>query len=231
MNASTVADSILIRLFDAVVAAGLFALAAGPAMLCLFASALSIGFPPVYISRRVGKNAAEYRHLKIRSMRPGTGPGRAYLEQERITRLGALLRKSHMDEALELLHIMSGRMSLVGPRALPAEHLKRFDIAVRNSVPPGWTGLAQVKLLRKGILYGPEQIKLDTIYVGRRSLAYNIRILAATFAAILRGARKAEADTKANWYRRALAENRDIEQAEAEERQRRYAPQAEKPVV
>jgi lipopolysaccharide/colanic/teichoic acid biosynthesis glycosyltransferase len=172
-------------------------------LLCvaLLLAAIGVGFPPVYVSRRVGRYGVPFRHVKIRTMRAGRALGRAYFEEARVTRLGRLLRRYHVDELPELFLILNGTLSLVGPRPLPALFLAKFDCRTRERVRPGWTGLAQIKLLRRGILLGPEQIRLDNIYAARKSLGYNLRILAATCRAFRRR-RPPVADLRYNEYRR-----------------------------
>lgn len=118
-------------------------------------AALFVSFPPFYISRRVGRSGVSYRHVKIRTMLPGLEHGRSYFEGSRITRVGAVLRRLHLDELPELFLILNGRMSLVGPRPLPRRFLEKFDSSLREQVRPGWTCLAQIQLLRRGILLGP----------------------------------------------------------------------------
>jgi lipopolysaccharide/colanic/teichoic acid biosynthesis glycosyltransferase len=164
-------------------------------------SAVGIGFPPWYVSPRVGRYGKAYRHIKIRTMLPGPSYGRAYFEEGRLNRLGRLLRQFHLDELTELFHILNGTMSLVGPRPLPGPFLERFDASVRERERPGWTCLAQIILLRRGILLGPEQIRLDNIYVSKKSLGYNVRILAATFFSFRHG-RTPISDVRCNAYRR-----------------------------
>ncbi|MDX9719189.1 MAG: sugar transferase [Myxococcota bacterium] len=148
-------------------------------------SAVGVGFPPWYASRRVGQGGREYLHVKIKTMRPGRSVGRVFFEQHRINTVGRMLRRYHLDELPELVHILRGQMSLVGPRPLPRELLAGLDTTVRESVRPGWTGPAQLHLLRHGKLDKHTQLALDNAYVAERCLALNLRILAQTLAAAL----------------------------------------------
>jgi lipopolysaccharide/colanic/teichoic acid biosynthesis glycosyltransferase len=190
-----------IRVFDFFVSLVLIGLLAPLIVFTVLVSALFIGLPPFYLSRRLGRGGASYRHVKIRTMRGGPEYGRAYFEEARLNPAGRLLRRLHLDELPELFLILNGRLSFVGPRPLPARFLVKFDHAERELVRPGWTGLAQVQLLRRGILLGPEQIKLDGVYVRRQSLWYNLRIMTATLVSFLKR-RAPITDLRYNEYRR-----------------------------
>ncbi len=154
------------------------------ALTALLISALFIGFPPFYLSKRTGRNGVEYTHWKIRSMKSGKETGRVFFESARINFWGRLLRRLHLDELPELYLILAGRMSFVGPRPLPQKLLEGLDTAIRETVRPGWSGPAQLWLLRKGKLNKRLQIKLDTHYVNRRSFGYDLKIIAATIAGV-----------------------------------------------
>lgn len=149
-------------------------------------SSVFIGFPPFHLSRRRGRHGVEYTHCKIRSMKGGRETGRVFFETHRINCWGRILRQLHLDELPELFLILIGRMSFVGPRPLPASLLKGLDTDLRETVRPGWTGPAQLWLLRKGRLDKRLQMRLDSHYVRRRSLCYDLRILMATFAGVFR---------------------------------------------
>ncbi len=152
----------------------------------LLISSIFIGFPPFHLSKRIGRYGVEYTHLKIRSMKSGRETGRVFFEAHRINFWGRLLRRSHLDELPELFLILTGRMSFVGPRPLPASLLRDLDTSLRETVRPGWTGPAQLCLLRKGSLDKRLQMRLDYHYVRSRSPCYDLRILMATFAGVFR---------------------------------------------
>jgi lipopolysaccharide/colanic/teichoic acid biosynthesis glycosyltransferase len=157
-------------------------------LLSLLLSSVFIGFPPLYWSRRRGLGGREYTHWKIRSMKPGRETGRVFFEVERLNMCGRLLRKLHLDELPELLLITTRRMNFVGPRPLPSFLLEGLDTSVRETVRPGWTGPAQVWLLRRGSLDKRLQIRLDEHYVHRRSCLYDMVLVIATLKGILRRA-------------------------------------------
>lgn len=174
-------DPFLIRSFD-IILAGILLILSLPFMLAaLLLSALFIGFPPIYISVRIGKDGIPFKHIKIKSLLPGKEIGRIFLEQNRLNWCGKFLRGSHLDEITELFHILSGKMSFVGPRPLPEKFLEGLETETRQTVPPGWTCTAQIALLRKGKLNKYLQIRLDNLYVHKRSFRYNLKIMAATF--------------------------------------------------
>ncbi len=179
--------NISIRIFDIVLSLFLILLTSPLLILSLILSALFIGFPPIYISLRRRIEGRVFRHIKIRSMLPGTEVGRIFYEQHRLNGLGRMLRRTHLDELPELFHILSGKMSFVGPRPLLLPVLEIMDTRVRQTVPPGWTGPAQIWLLKTGLLSKPMQVRLDNHYVRRRSLKYNLRLIGATLYYSLKG--------------------------------------------
>ncbi len=174
------------RFVEIITAAVLLIITLPLTLTALLISALFIGFPPFYSSARTGKNGVEYTHWKIRSMKSGKETGRVFFESARINFWGRLLRRLHLDELPELYLILAGRMSFTGPRPLPASLLKGLDTETRKTVRPGWTGPAQLWLLRKGKLNKKLQIKLDTHYVNNRSFSYDLKIIAATVTGVFR---------------------------------------------
>ncbi len=155
-------------------------------LITMLISSIFIGFPPFHLSRRIGRHGAEYTHWKIRSMKGGRETGRVFFEASRINFWGRLIRRLHLDELPELFLILAGRMSFVGPRPLPASLLIDLDTSLRETVRPGWTGLAQLWLLRKGRLDKRLQIRLDSYYVSKRSTCYDLRILMATLSGVFK---------------------------------------------
>jgi lipopolysaccharide/colanic/teichoic acid biosynthesis glycosyltransferase len=141
----------------------------------------------------VGRGGGSFNQLKLRSMRKdaevATGPVPAAPEDRRVTRLGHLLRRTHIDELPQLINIFLGQMSLVGPRpertVFVARHLNQIkDYAKRHQVRPGLAGLAQVY----GDYYSTPREKLhyDLLYIRRRSLGLDAKLfLEAVALAIL----------------------------------------------
>ena len=141
------------------------------------------GRPVFFRQERAGKGGRPFRMLKLRTMRGGDGT-----DEERLTRLGRFLRASSLDELPELLHVLAGTMSLVGPRPLPTRYLPRYspEQARRHEVRPGITGWAQVH--GRNLLSWEDKFAYDVWYVDHRSLLLDIKILFLTVAAVL-GAR------------------------------------------
>jgi len=133
------------------------------------------GSPVLFRQERAGKNGRVFTMLKFRTMRGGDGT-----DAERLTRLGRFLRATSLDELPQLLHVLSGKMALVGPRPLPARYLPRYspEQARRHEVRPGITGWAQVN--GRNALSWEEKFRLDVWYVDNRSLLLDLKILFLT---------------------------------------------------
>ena len=144
-------------------------------LLAMAAVYLVMGRPVFYVSPRAGKDGRVFDFLKLRTMRLGPGS-----DGERLTKLGKFLRKTSIDELPQLLHVLSGKMSLVGPRPLPARYLPRYSAwqRRRHEVRPGSTGWAQVN--GRNALEWDEKFRLDVWYVEHRNLNLDLRILALT---------------------------------------------------
>ncbi len=155
--------------------------------------------PVLFIQRRVGKNGREFSVFKFRSMytdaeqrleillgaNERTGPVFKMRQDPRVTRAGRWLRKSSFDELPQLLNILFGEMSLVGPRpALPREvALYSPEQHLRLSVTPGLTGLWQVS--GRANLTFEQAMDLDLEYIHRQSFALNLLLIARTIPAVL----------------------------------------------
>jgi lipopolysaccharide/colanic/teichoic acid biosynthesis glycosyltransferase len=146
---------------------------------------------PFYRQRRVGQGGRDFDLLKLRTMVSGAehmGAGLAVDEGDpRITRVGALLRRFSLDELPNLVNVLRGEMSLVGPRPTVRVQVDQYSERQlgRLSVPPGITGWAQVK--GRAALPWHERIELDLAYIEHWSLRSDLRILAETMRLLLRG--------------------------------------------
>jgi len=146
---------------------------------------------PLYTQARVGKDGELFQIYKLRTMVRGaefTGAGLAIQEgDERITRIGAFLRRYSLDELPNLWNVLRGEMSIVGPRPTLAVQVEQYTERQRGrlAVKPGITGWAQVN--GRASLPWPERIELDLWYVEHRSLTLDVRILKRTVQMVLGG--------------------------------------------
>jgi len=151
----------------------------------------------LYRSRRVGRGGREFAMLKFRTMRTGAvGPDLTARDDERITRLGRVLRRTHLDEWPQLWNVLRGKMSLVGPRPESPEFVDFGDARWQQvlSVRPGITGPTQLvfaarerkvlraadaeRVYREELL--PQKLASDVAYVERRSLGLDLACLLRT---------------------------------------------------
>lgn len=146
-----------------------------------------IGSPVLFRQLRPGKDEVPFTLIKFRTMTEGLDRhGKSLPDEERLTRLGRFLRATSLDELPELFLVLSGKMSLVGPRPLLMEYLDRYSTEQRrrHQVLPGITGLAQVE--GRNALDWEDRFRLDVYYVEHQSLWLDLRILWKTFFKVLR---------------------------------------------
>jgi lipopolysaccharide/colanic/teichoic acid biosynthesis glycosyltransferase len=147
--------------------------------------------PVIYRQRRVGLHGHEFDALKLRTMVHGAehvGAGLAInAEDSRITRVGAVLRRTSVDELPNLLNVLRGEMSLIGPRPTLPVQVEQYTARQRGrlEVKPGITGWAQVN--GRASLPWSERIELDLYYIEHRSLALDLRILWRTVSMVIGG--------------------------------------------
>ena len=135
------------------------------------------GRPVFFRQERSGLGGKPFRLLKFRSMLEGDGT-----DAERLTRFGRFLRASSLDELPELFHVLSGKMSLVGPRPMPVRYLGRYSETQlrRLEVRPGITGLAQIN--GRNMLSWEEKFRYDVQYADSHTLWLDVKILFKTVA-------------------------------------------------
>jgi lipopolysaccharide/colanic/teichoic acid biosynthesis glycosyltransferase len=166
-----------------------------PAMLLLFPLGLAIavilrvklGSPVLFRQQRPGLDGRMFTVLKFRTMNNATdAAGNLLPDEQRLTGLGRLLRALSLDELPQLLNVVRGEMSLVGPRPLLIQYLGRYTPRQRrrHEVRPGLTGWAQVNG-RNGLNW-PVRFEMDIWYVDNCSLALDLKILAMTVSRVLR---------------------------------------------
>jgi lipopolysaccharide/colanic/teichoic acid biosynthesis glycosyltransferase len=180
-------DNAVKRLFDLAVA-GLGLVLASPLLLTLAAwIRFEDGGPIFYIHPRVGKDGKLFPFFKFRTMAVGSDKQGFEIDagDQRITRVGNFLRRWSIDEVPQLLNVLRGEMSLIGPRPTLAYQVETYTPRQRGrlAVRPGLTGLAQVK--GRNSLTWPERIELDLEYIENYSLALDFQILLGTFGAIV----------------------------------------------
>jgi lipopolysaccharide/colanic/teichoic acid biosynthesis glycosyltransferase len=183
--------SVIRRLFDIVVSSLALALASPVLLAAAVAIRLESRGGVIYRQRRAGRDGEPFDVLKLRTMVEGAehiGAGLAIdAGDSRVTRVGALLRRTSIDELPNLVNVLRGDMTLIGPRpTLPAQ-VEQYDERQRRrlAVKPGITGWAQVN--GRASLPWSERIELDLYYIEHRSLALDLRILARTVAMVLGG--------------------------------------------
>ncbi len=189
----------LARVVDVAVSLSLLILAAPAILLAAIAIKLEDGLdaPIVYRQRRVGQHGVEFDVLKFRSMRvDAEPPGQAIWagkDDPRVTRVGAFMRKARIDELPQLINVLRGDMSFVGPRPERPEFVQKLEHTIpyyreRHSVKPGITGWAQLCYP-----YGSseqdalEKLQYDLYYVKNRSLLFDLAILVQTVEVVLWG--------------------------------------------
>ncbi len=200
-SAQVKADSFIKRIFDIFVS--------GLVLLCILPVFIAIGLlikleskgPVFYVSKRSGKKGVIFRFYKFRSMVHNAdklkdqirhksevdGPIFKIKKDPRLTKMGAFLRKYSLDELPQLINVIKGDMSLVGPRPFPVEESEKIEYKhiPRLNIRPGITGLAQVK--GRSNLKFSQWMKWDNWYVNNWSLGLDIRILLWTIPAVIKG--------------------------------------------
>jgi lipopolysaccharide/colanic/teichoic acid biosynthesis glycosyltransferase len=147
--------------------------------------------PVFYRQQRVGLDGGMFEMLKLRTMTHGAPLGGVWdpltADDPRITRVGAILRKTSFDELPNLVNILRGEMAIVGPRPTIAEQVAEYTPEQRRrlEVKPGLTGWAQVN--GRASLPWEERIELDVWYVDNRSARLDARIIARTIGLLLTG--------------------------------------------
>jgi len=166
------------RTFDVVVAgAALVVLSPVLAVVALLVR-LRLGSPVLFRQERAGLGGRPFILTKFRTMTDERGADGALLpDEQRLPAFGSFLRSTSLDELPELVHVLRGEMSLVGPRPLPTKYLERYSPrqARRHEVRPGITGWAQVN--GRNTARWAERLEMDVWYVDNRSLLLDLKIL------------------------------------------------------
>lgn len=169
-----------------------FALALIPALSPIFAAAVTAllifeGRPILFVQTRIGRGQAPFGVLKLRTMETCNPGVRGPVAEQAVTRVGGFLRRWSIDELPQLLNILRGEMSFVGPRPLLPEYLPLYSPrqATRHLVQPGLTGLAQVS--GRNLLPWESKLEMDALYVERLSFRLDFLIIAKSLWVAARG--------------------------------------------
>lgn len=195
-KSTRVGASVLKRLFDIVAASALFVLVLPVFLILAVLIKLESRGPVLFGQLRRGKNGKPFRILKLRTMHvhaPVSGVAQATRNDVRITWLGKWLRRSSIDELPQLLNVIWGHMSMVGPRPHAVEHDDKHSTMVSNYASrfrtrPGLTGLAQISGLR-GEIKTPDcivrRVAADNAYIDTWSFGKDLKIIALTIPHLL----------------------------------------------
>ncbi len=180
-------SAILKRCFDVVVSIAAWLLRWPVLALLALLVRLKLGSPILFRQTRPGRHGRPFTLVKFRTMTDACdATGNLLPDAERLTPFGRFLRSSSLDELPELLNVLCGEMSLVGPRPLLMRYLDRYtpEQARRHEVPPGVTGWAQIN--GRNAVSWDEKFALDVWYVDNWTLWLDLVIILRTFAVVFR---------------------------------------------
>jgi lipopolysaccharide/colanic/teichoic acid biosynthesis glycosyltransferase len=179
------------RAFDVLLSATVLIVTSPILLLAIVAIRLESKGHPIYRQHRVGRDGAPFDVLKLRTMVSGAermGAGLAVDDGDsRITRVGAFLRRSSIDELPNLVNVLKGEMSIIGPRPTVPVQVAQYTDRQRGrlALKPGITGWAQVN--GRASLPWPQRIELDLWYVEHATLALDLKILYLTARMLVTG--------------------------------------------
>jgi sugar transferase EpsL len=148
---------------------------------------LNQGVPIIFTQIRPGKNGSSFKLYKFRTMKESrNSAGELFADEVRITRIGNFLRGASLDELPELINVIKGDMSIVGPRPLLMQYLERYsnEQARRNEVLPGITGWAQIN--GRNAISWEEKFNLDVWYVDHWTFWLDVRIIFQTIWKVIK---------------------------------------------
>lgn len=167
-------------------------------LLALLAAVLlgAQGRPVFYLQERPGLHERPFKIIKFRTLEVTAGGTTSYQESQRATPLGRLLRLWSIDELPQLVNIIRGEMSFVGPRPLLTDYLPSYNSRqrLRHRVRPGLTGLAQIE--GRNFVPWSRRLELDSQYVNRLSFSLDALIILRTIAIVLQRKGIAEANSQ-----------------------------------
>ena len=148
---------------------------------------IKLGSPVFFLQSRIGLRGRIFRIIKFRTMSDKRDAhGNLLPDEQRLTGFGNFLRRNSLDELPELLNVVSGHMSLVGPRPLPVKYRERYSLIQwrRHEVVPGITGLAQIS--GRNAMTWEQKFRMDVWYVDNWSFWLDIKILIGTISHLIR---------------------------------------------
>ena len=139
-----------------------------------------------FLQTRPGLKAKPFKIIKFKTMRDAFDDGKPLPDKLRLTKVGQWVRSASLDELLQLINVLKGDMSLVGPRPLLMQYLDRYtpQQARRHEVKPGITGWAQVN--GRNAISWEEKFRYDVEYVEKQSFLFDLKILWMTFFNVIR---------------------------------------------
>lgn len=178
------------RVIDTLLALVGIALLAPLILLISICVLIASGRPILFRQWRAGQNGTPFQLVKFRSMRDTRDPsGQLLPDDERVTTIGRLLRRSRLDELPELWNILKGEMAFIGPRPLLPETVSAMGAGgeKRGKLRPGLTGWAQVN--GNSLLTAADKLALDLWYVSHRNPAIDVGIVIKTLGVMIAGER------------------------------------------
>ena len=179
-------DTVLKRLLDLGLGASALVLLLPVMAIVAFVVRVRLGSPILFRQRRPGLQGRPFTILKFRTMQQSAAVPVAVADNDRLDGTGRVLRSLSLDELPQLLNVLKGDMSLVGPRPLLLQYMDRYTPAQarRHEVKPGITGWAQIN--GRNALSWEERFAMDVWYVDHRSLLLDLVILFRTIASVVR---------------------------------------------
>lgn len=175
------------RTFDIIASLGGIIVLFPIMIICAILIRINLGSPIFFKQKRIGKDNKEFEMIKFRTMKDAVDKeGNQLLDELRLTKVGEILRSLSIDELPELINILKGDMSLIGPRPLLVKYLPLYNERQirRHEVLPGLTGWAQVN--GRNNLTWNEKFELDVYYVENWSLTLDLKIFFLTFYKVVK---------------------------------------------
>ncbi len=200
------------RFFDIVISGSALLLLSPIMLITAILVKIKLGSPVIFKQKRPGKYERIFDLYKFRTMTDRTDDhGNMLPDEERLTRFGKMLRSTSLDELPELVNILKGEMSIVGPRPLLVRYLPYYtdEERARHSVRPGLTGLAQIN--GRNNVSWDERLSLDVKYVRNITFKQDLNIFLQTFLRVIKRSDVASGEE-------LKMQDLDVERADMEER-------------